>query len=80
MRIEELAIPRKRYCLETWRENYNILPEVMVRSRGSRGSSFSLGSYPRLLRRIKKAIVNLSQSEREIFTDLNIELIRRRFL
>lgn len=31
MRIEELAVPSKRQCLDTWRENYKILPEVMVR-------------------------------------------------
>ncbi|XP_047526792.1 superoxide-generating NADPH oxidase heavy chain subunit C-like [Vanessa atalanta] len=30
MRIMQLSVPTKRYCLETWRSNRDILPDFMV--------------------------------------------------
>lgn len=32
MRINELAVPSKRQCLDTWRYRSNVLPEFMVRN------------------------------------------------
>ncbi|XP_046974969.1 uncharacterized protein LOC124541130 [Vanessa cardui] len=30
MRIMQLSVPTKRYCLETWRSNRDVLPDFMV--------------------------------------------------
>lgn len=33
LRVAELSVPSKRHCLETWRNNKDILPSFMVHHR-----------------------------------------------